>query len=220
MKITEKEEKLYKEAFDEYVKNQKMPSEEELGRVEFSPEFEEKIQALLKDAKPLRVVTPKKVLMKIASVFIVCSLLASVFVVGIFAEPNDNETTIKDIIELHNSVMYKTDKVRSCYYGFSYLPEGYNTELSGGGKNYSKSGFKNEKEEQIMLIQYMDNIPLPEIDRFGVKYEKIEDGLYIYNINNGKSRYIWSDLGYVFEIRTDNCSKEEILKMSNNLVVI
>lgn len=220
MKITEKEERLYKEAFDEYVKNQKMPSEDELRLVEFSPEFEERMEALLKGEKPLRVVTPKKVLMKIASVFIVCSLLASVCVVGIFAEPNVNETTVKDIIELHNSVMYKTDKVRSCYYGFSYRPEGYDIDFSSGEKNYSKSGFKNEKEEQIMLIQYMEDIPLPEIDRFGVKYEKIEGGLYIYNINSGKSRYIWSDLGYVFEIRTDNCSKEEIFRLRDSLVIV
>lgn len=220
LKINKKEEKFYKEAFEGYVNNQQMPSEEELGAVEFSPEFEEKIQSLLNSKKPLRVVTPKKVLMKIASVAIVCTLLAGSFVVGIFAEPNVNETTVKDIIELHNSVMYKTEKVRSCYYGFSYRPEGYDIDFSSGEKNYRKSGLKNEKEEQIMLIQYMEDIPLPEIDRFGVKYEKIEGGLYIYNINSGKNRYIWSDLGYVFEIRTDNCSREEIFRLRDSLVVV
>lgn len=220
--MTLKEEKIYKEAFEEYINNQKMPSDEELEKIELSDEFKKSIENIPNTKKNYKVITAKKVLQKVAAIVIVCGLMAGVYAMGIFAKPSDKkETTVKDIIELHNSVMYETEKVKSCYYSFSYLPEGYGDEISGGGDGKSIMHiFENEKREEIVLIQYMKNIPLPEIDRFGVEYEKINGGLYIYNVNNGKTRYIWSDLGYVFEIRAVNCSVDELLKMRDSLIII
>ena len=229
LKINKKEEKFYKEAFEEYVNNQQMPSEEELGAVEFSPEFEEKIQSLLNSKKPLRVVTPQKVLMKIASVAIVCTLLASAFVVGSFAQHSDKkENKIKKIIKLYNWAMYDTGETYLCY-TLSYLPEGY---IRNRPWYYGDDGpWKNEQGDIISFsceeyrdeypeygdLAYSNQVLLPEIDLSCDIYEKLDGGLYTYNSETGKVRYIWSAYGYVFEIRADNCSKEEILKMKNSL---
>ncbi len=229
LKINKKEEKFYKEAFEEYVNNQQMPSEEELGAVEFSPEFEENIQSLLNSKKPLKVVTPQKVLMKVASVAIVCVLLASAFVVGSFAQHSDKkENKIKKIIELYNWAMYDTGETYLCY-ALSYLPEGY---IRNRPWYYGDDGpWKNEQGDVISFFErryrsesqyynsreYHDNLLLPEIDLLSDVYEKLDGGLYVFNSETGKVRYIWSAYGYVFEIRADNLSKEEILKIKKGL---
>jgi hypothetical protein len=162
----------------------------------------------------------KNVLTKVAIIVIACAALTSSFAFGTVAQLEKSERDVKKRIELHNSVMYETEQVRPAYYGASYLPGGYEEYASSGNSDWHVIAYKNEIGNTLRLFQYMEGIPIPEIDRFADIYEKEGNGLYVFNSSTGKSYFVWSNLGYVFELRADDCSKEELLKIAENLIIV
>lgn len=217
MKFSPDEKKALEKAFDLYCKNSEYPSEEELSAIEFSPEFEEKMRAIINGRNPMKVHNYKRVMQRVAGIVIVLGVMAGSFALGTFAEPTYPEKKVKDIIDIYNNYIYETDRPVSDYYILSYVAEGYTEGVGKGDSKCHSVDYINQNSERIIFKQYRE-LPLPSIDRFADVHEEVEGGLYVHNSNSGESRYIWSDYGYVFDLRTDNCSKEEIVKMAKSVV--
>ncbi|MBR2042882.1 MAG: hypothetical protein IJ946_00925 [Clostridia bacterium] len=216
MKMTDKEIELYKDAFDEYVNAQELPDEKALEEITLSPEFEKKMESLLNTSKPIKAVTAKKVLLKAASVFLVCGLLVCAFMVGTFAELITPTKRVKDIVDIYNRYIYETEGEQNFVFCLEYIPKGYSEAGGGGAGGYSCDRYKNANGDVIEFYQY-NELPTPVIDRFADVHKEIDGGLYVCNTATGESRYIISIYNHVFDIRADNLSREEVMVMAKGI---
>lgn len=222
MKISPNEEKYFKKAFDLYVKNENFPSDEELDLVAPSPELKMKVQKRICDEKTKKRLNYRVVLKRVAVAAVVFILMSGSYVLGNVPAEIKKSSKVSEIIEMHKSVMYETEFTNGTRY---YIPKSlykkYKADLDiTGSDNGTGRCFKEVSEAGILFIQYMNSNLQPEIDLTADVYEFINGGLYIYNSHSGLGRFIWSDLGYVFEIRAYGYEKKALAEMRNNMVII
>ena len=227
--------KLY-EAFDLYSKEfcDTLPSDEELGNISFSDEFEEKMRKLIEKQKKFYYywvnTAGKRAAAIIAALFV--GLTAVTFGVKAIREPFLR--FIVETFEKFSSIIFMNDDDNSGQSSVSadadfefeaiepqYIPEGFILD----SKNediviYQEMYFNADKTQSINYIQTLTNDTILQVDTENTTYDKItiNDCEGIAYSKNGINTVMFNTKTYVFSIY-GTINMEEIIKIAESIEI-
>ena len=227
MKKNTREEFLLKQAVAAYVEEEmtRLPSDEEIGMHQFSPEFERKMEKLLRhEHRPHRILlhsTGKRVAVLAAVIALLAASMLSVgavreSIVSFFTQVYEEFTAIIFDQPEETGRTYEADSINAIE--VTYIPEGF--ELISESKNdvESRMEYVDDRGNRIIIRQTLNRNTQRTIDTEGVESEEvfIQGQKGIYFENKGFGTLIWNDDTKVFYISTE-LKKDEILKIAESI---
>jgi len=214
-----------KQALEIYIdyKISRLPSLEELQDIhKFSPEFERKMDRLIRRNKKPYYKMINSIGKRVA-VFIVTLLIAvSVTIISVDALRKNVFDFLVNIYEDFISIFYdktpedNTENKIDEFFVPQYIPEGYeiiSNEVQHGAVLKIYSNTKN----RFIFSQFVLSINL-NIDIENREYEKVDinGNIGIFYTEKGINHIVWDDSKYCFEIK-GSISKDEIIKIAKSL---
>lgn len=227
MKKNTREEFLLKQAVAAYVEEEmtRLPSDEEIGMHQFSPEFERKMEKLLRhEHRPHRILlhsTGKRVAVLAAVIALLAASMLSVgavreSIVSFFTEVYEEFTAIIFEQPEETGRTYEADSIDAIE--VTYIPEGF--ELKSESKNdvESRMEYVDDRGNRIIIRQTLNRNTQRTIDTEGVESEEvfIQSHKGIYFENKGFGTLIWNDDTQVFYI-SSKLQKDDILKIAESI---
>lgn len=227
MKKNTREEFLLKQAVAAYVEEEmtRLPSDEEIGVHQFSPEFERKMEKLLRhEHRPHRILlhsTGKRVAVLAAVIALLAASMLSVgavreSIVSFFTEVYEEFTAIIFEQPEETGRTYEADSIDAIE--VTYIPEGF--ELKSESKNdvESRMEYVDDRGNRIIIRQTLNRNTQRTIDTEGVESEEvfIQSHKGIYFENKGFGTLIWNDDTQVFYI-SSKLQKDDILKIAESI---
>lgn len=230
MKKNTREEFLLKQAVAAYVEEEmtRLPSDEEIGVHQFSPEFERKMEKLLRhEHRPHRILlhsTGKRVAVLAAVIALLAASMLSVgavreSIVSFFTEVYEEFTAIIFDQPEEMGRTYEADSIDAIE--VTYIPEGFELKSERRDSKEYRLNYSNEAGDILVITQRLiENYELG-INTEENMSEKIRvhdcEGLYVENKDFGT--VIWSDNKQYFYI-SGNIQKDEILKIAESFQIM
>lgn len=229
MKKNTREEFLLKQAVAAYVEEEmtRLPSDEEIGVHQFSPEFERKMEKLLRhEHRPHRILlhsTGKRVAVLAAVIALLAASMLSVgavreSIVSFFTEVYEEFTAIIFDQPEEMGRTYEADSIDAIE--VTYIPEGF--ELISESKNdvESRMEYVDDCGNRIIIRQTLNRNTQKTIDTEDVESEEVVVKKYrgIYFENKGFGTLIWDDSKQSFEI-AGNVERDEIFKVAESIQI-
>ena len=189
--------------------------------ITFSPEFEEKMERLIKRRKK-----PFYYIFNTAAKRVACIIAALIIamvstVLSVDALRNGVKNFFVEAYEKFSTVFFDKDSsspdTLEVYYSPSYIPDGYEQcRIKREAWLYSLE-YSNE-QDKIIFQQHRIRSDGETIDTEDAVTEEIGNGIYVFKPQVKIKTFMWSDGNYQFLIRAyDDISKEELLKMADSL---
>ena len=182
MKKNTREEFLLKQAVAAYVEEEmtRLPSDEEIGMHQFSPEFERKMEKLLRhEHRPHRILlhsTGKRVAVLAAVIALLAASMLSVgavreSIVSFFTQVYEEFTAIIFDQPEETGRTYEADSIDAIE--VTYIPEGF--ELISESKNdvESRMEYVDDRGNRIIIRQTLNRNTQRTIDTEGVESEEV-----------------------------------------------
>lgn len=226
MKKNTREEFLLKQAVAAYVEEEmtRLPSDEEIGMHQFSPEFERKMEKLLRhEHRPHRILlhsTGKRVAVLAAVIALLAASMLSVgavreSIVSFFTQVYEEFTAIIFDQPEEMGRTYEADSIDAIE--VTYIPEGFELKSEHESKDDFSIEYENKNDGYIMV-----NARTVKGDIITINTEDIEsETIYIngnegiYYENKGHATLIWND--DVTFIVSGTIEKSEILKIAESI---
>ena len=229
MKKNTREEFLLKQAVAAYVEEEmtRLPSDEEIGVHQFSPEFERKMEKLLRhEHRPHRILlhsTGKRVAVLAAVIALLAASMLSVgavreSIVSFFTQVYEEFTAIIFDQPEETGRTYEADSIDAIE--VTYIPEGF--ELISESKNDRSYRVEYTSDEGKMLIisQSVLGNTRSILDTEDIVTENVfvHGCEAIYSENKGFGTLIWNDNKQRFYI-SGTLSKNEILEIAKSIQI-
>ena len=219
---------MLKQAVAAYMEEEfaRLPSEDEIGEHHFSPEFEQKMEALLtRGIRPYRRRTAGKrvaVLAAVIALLAACMLSVGAVresIVSFFTEVYEEFTAI--IFEQPEESVQTDAAVSIDEIEITYIPEGF--EVNQQNRSAEKLSVEYTDNEVGYII--VDQRLLGE-DGIGLNTEDVEYQIVevngqrgVFYENRGYATLMWNDAKQYF-IVSGNINKEEIIKIAESIKII
>ena len=226
--------KLY-EAFDLYSKEfcDTLPSDEELGNISFSDEFEEKMRKLIEKQKKFYYywVNPagKRAAAIIAALFV--GLTAVTFGVKAIREPFLR--FIVETFEKFSSIIFMNDDDNSGQSSISadaeiefeavepsYIPEGFVLESKIDDLLWFQTTYISSNNKIVTYTQMSSNDAIVQADTEDTTYDKLQINGFeaISYSKNGTNTVVFNSDKYVFTV-TGSVDMDEIIKIAESIKI-
>ena len=217
---------LYR-AFDEYCKYYMttLPSEEELQKITFSPEFESKIQKLIGRQKKPYFYMINTVAKRVACIIVACLAVLTTLTFSVKAI---REPVIKFFVDTYkkfSTIFFEAEYINedynqgiTTYYEPTYLPKGYVEENVQRGATVNYIEYCNSANGSITFHQYVINPSSIYIDTENAKTTFVNNNT-AYSIEKDDTKCIvWNDDNYSYILTTpSNLSDDELFKIANSV---
>lgn len=189
--------------------------------ITFSPEFEEKMERLIKRRRKPFYYLFNTVAKRVACIIAALIIAMVSTVLSVDALRNCVKNFFVEVYEKFSTVFFQKDSSApdtiEVYYSLSYIPEGYEKSEIERNTLRNRIKYKSKYGKEIVYKQTIFS-QKADIDTENGETEEIGNGLYIYQEKFQQQMYYWSDGNYQFLIRAhDDISKEELLKMADSL---
>ena len=226
--------KLY-EAFDLYSKEfcDTLPSDEELGNISFSDEFEEKMRKLIEKQKKFYYywvnTAGKRAAAIIAALFV--GLTAVTFGVKAIREPFLR--FIVETFEKFSSIIFMNDDDNSGQSSISadaeiefeavepsYIPEGFVLESKIDDLLWFQTTYISSNNKIVTYTQMSSNDAIVQADTEDTTYDKLQINGFeaISYSKNGTNTVVFNSDKYVFTV-TDSVDMDEIIKIAESIKI-
>lgn len=227
MKKNTREEFLLKQAVAAYVEEEmtRLPSDEEIGMHQFSPEFERKMEKLLRhEHRPHRILlhsTGKRVAVLAAVIALLAASMLSVgavreSIVSFFTQVYEEFTAIIFDQPEETGRTYEADSIDAIE--VTYIPEEF--ELISESKNdvESRMEYVDQDGERIIIRQQLLKNGSATIDTEKVESREVLIGqrTALYSENKGYGTLIWNDDVQVFYISA-SLDEKEIIRIAESI---
>ena len=218
---------ILKNALDVIAREQAatLPTAEESRHITFSPEFEEKMQKLIKkEAKPYYYLI-NTVGKRVACIIIAALIALTSITFGVKAIREAVIDFFVETFEKFSIVGFKDEDIQSSldcietYYAPTYIPEGYELKTDNRMVTYrrlryvSSEGYIEFNQDIIQSVSIYIDAEETETNKVFVSGYK---GLY--SNKNGVISLYWNDYNYSYFIQTEsNLAIEEIIKMAESI---
>ena len=214
------------QVFEMYSKNlcESLPSDEEIKHIEFSENFENKMQKLIRLQKKSYFYLINTVGKRVAIIVlaIMISLTATTFgvkaireaVIEFITETFEKFTNIKVSYEEPST---QTDIVKASP---QYVPEGYTiTTVSDTGGLY-RIIYNNQENNSIDYIQKLSFGTIYNVDTEDIEYKKIYINSFegIQYVKNGINTVVFADHTYMYDI-SGQVSFDELFKIAESIII-
>ena len=190
--------------------------------ITFSPEFEEKMERLIKRRRK-----PFYYLFNTAAKRVACIIAALIIamvstVLSVDALRNGVKNFFVEVYEKFSTVLFEKDSSSpdtiEVYYSPSYIPDGYQLSEITKEASLGRIKFIDENGKEIIYTQSFVFSSGTDTNTEDGHTEEIGNGFYIYQDKFQQKMYFWSDTKYQFAIYAyDDISKDELLKMAGSL---
>lgn len=220
-----KAEIILKSALEQYRVewNASYPSDQELEYITFSPEFEKKMDKLIRRRRKPYYIFINTALKRA----VVIALIAIVSLSAMMSVEAIRTPVIKFIIEVYEKftdVCFSVEddtsyveltSIEEVYFP-SYIPSGFDIEAETSDTFYVYYEYVDKNDHYFIFTQQLYNeSTILSLNTEGVETEDIEtrgqQGIYYENL--GVKSVVWTEGGYLFIIRSD-LSKEELFKIA------
>ncbi len=219
---------MLKQAVAAYMEEEfaRLPSEDEIGEHHFSPEFEQKMEALLtRGIRPYRRRTAGKrvaVLAAVIALLAACMLSVGAVresIVSFFTEVYEEFTAI--IFEQPEESVQTDAAVSIDEIEITYIPEGFELVSESKDDIARRVEYADNSDKRIIIRQTLNGNMQRSIDTEGIKSEEVfvwgQKGIYFEN--KGVSTIIWNDEKQVFYV-SGNLNKNEIVNIAESISII
>lgn len=205
-----------------------LPSKEELAKITFSPEFERKMEKLIRqESRPYyRLINTvgKRVACWIIAVII--ALTAVTFSVEAIREPVI-EFFVKtfekfSVIFYNEEDISEENPIIEEYYAPTYLPEGYTKVSEEKLLTTYRIQYKNDVGNKIYFRQVVIDSHQEYLDTENASVDRLYvNGKYVYYIvKTSKKIVVWNDAKYSFTITTSpQINKEKLLQIIDSIML-
>ena len=231
--FSQKEKSVIYEAFDMYYADycKTLPSNEELGYITFTKDFEERMKKLIERERKFYYYWTNTVGKRVAMIIIsiIISLTTFTFSVKALREPFVN--FIVETFEKFSNVIFvsdKSEKDNTIENDFklvviepSYIPDGYEKELNFGDEVVYQARYVNTyRTSSIMYMKSINDGSILQANTENVSYENIVINQYagIYYSNKGTNTIVFSTEEYLFTVE-GTVDKEQIFKIAESIII-
>lgn len=222
MTFSLKEKELLKKALHLYV--METAGQYEFVRdldITFSPEFEEKMERLIKRRRKPFYYFFNTVAKRVACIIAALIIATVSTALSVDALRNGVKNFFVEAYEKFSTVFFQKDSSApdtiEVYYAPSYVPESYKLTEIKKENSFNRIKYINKDGREIVYKQTIASYKV-NIDTEGEKSEEIGNGFYICQNKFQQQMYFWSDGKYEFALYDyGDISKEELLKMADSI---
>ncbi len=230
MKKNTREEFLLKQAVAAYVEEEmtRLPSDEEIGMHQFSPEFERKMEKLLRhEHRPHRILlhsTGKRVAVLAAVIALLAASMLSVgavreSIVSFFTQVYEEFTAIIFDQPEETGRTYEADSINAIE--VTYIPEGFELKQQGKNNGWASIEYVDNNDGYIVIDQRILREHEIGFNTENIEYQTViingHKGLYYEN--QGYTTLMWNNETQYFII-SGNVDKNEIIKIAESIQIV
>lgn len=223
MTLTVKEKELLYKALDLYSQECfKAYDFEKDSKLQFSEEFEEKMQRLIRRQRKPYYRLINTAAKRVACIIAALLIAAAGTVLSVDALREGVKNFFVEAYEKFSKVYFeKNDNLTNeieVYYQPCYIPEGYKKSWSQKDKTSYYVTYTNEEGIEINYFQLCKSGAGINIDTEDAVTEEIGGGLFVHKEKANRSAFYFSDEKYFYEIVAyEGVSKEELIKIAESI---